>query len=128
MGGQWHHTSRRIHIYGKGNWAQVLFLQKRIIPAANRVEFVSDRMLYIILRGPWFHIILPNNVHAPTRDKIDEMIHSFYEGLENIFDKFPKCHMKMLLGNFNSKVGKIFLNRQLEINVYMKSVMIMELE
>jgi hypothetical protein len=31
---------------------------------------------------------------------------SFYEELEHVFDKFPKYHMKILLGDFNAKVGK----------------------
>jgi hypothetical protein len=30
---------------------------------------------------------------------------SFYEELESVFDKFPKYHIKMLLGDFNVKVG-----------------------
>jgi hypothetical protein len=33
------------------------FIHKRIISAVKRVEFVSDRMSYIILRGRWFDII-----------------------------------------------------------------------
>jgi hypothetical protein len=40
------------------------------------------------------------------RIKIDYVKHSFYEELEGIFDKFPKYHMKMLLGDFNAKVGR----------------------
>jgi endonuclease/exonuclease/phosphatase family metal-dependent hydrolase len=31
---------------------------------------------------------------------------SFYEELEHVFDKFPKYHMKILLGDFNAKVGR----------------------
>jgi exonuclease III len=31
---------------------------------------------------------------------------SFYEELEHVFDKSPKYHMKILLGDFNAKVGK----------------------
>jgi exonuclease III len=31
---------------------------------------------------------------------------SFYEELEHVFDKFPKYHMKILLGDFNSKVDR----------------------
>jgi hypothetical protein len=31
---------------------------------------------------------------------------SFPEEIERIFDKFPKYHMKMLLGDFNAKVGR----------------------
>jgi hypothetical protein len=31
---------------------------------------------------------------------------SFYEELERVFDKFPKCHMKILLEDFNAKVHR----------------------
>jgi hypothetical protein len=31
---------------------------------------------------------------------------SFYEELERVFDRFPKYHMKIVLGDFNAKVGK----------------------
>jgi exonuclease III len=58
---------------------------------------------YIILRGRWCHII-DLNVHAPTEDKTDDMKGSFYEELEHVFDKLPKYHMKILLGDFNAKV------------------------
>jgi hypothetical protein len=47
------------------------FIHKRIISAVKRVEFVSDRLSYVILRGCWCNIVL--NVHAPTEDKIDDM-------------------------------------------------------
>jgi hypothetical protein len=30
---------------------------------------------------------------------------SFYEELERVLDKFPKYHIKILLGDFNAKVG-----------------------
>jgi hypothetical protein len=54
-----------------------------MISAVNWVEFVSDRKLYIILRGCWFHIIVPN-VHAPTEDEIDDMKDMFYGELEHM--------------------------------------------
>jgi hypothetical protein len=40
-------------------------VHKRIISAVKRVEFVSDKMSYITLRGPWCHIIALN-VHDLT--------------------------------------------------------------
>jgi hypothetical protein len=40
-------------------------VHKRITSASKRVEFVSDMMSYIILRGHWCHIIVLN-VHSPT--------------------------------------------------------------
>jgi hypothetical protein len=48
------------------------FVHKRITSAVKGVEFVGDRMSYIILRGRWFHIIVLN-VHAPTEDKTDDL-------------------------------------------------------
>jgi len=30
----------------------------------------------------------------------------FYEELEQVFDLFPEYHMKILLGDFNTKVGR----------------------
>jgi hypothetical protein len=46
------------------------FVHKRNISLVKRVEFVSDRMSYIILRGLWCHIIVLN-VYDPTRDKMN---------------------------------------------------------
>jgi hypothetical protein len=44
--------------------------------------------------------------HAPTEEKGDDSKGSFYEELEEFFDNFPKYHMKILLGDFNAKVGR----------------------
>jgi exonuclease III len=60
---------------------------------------------YIILRGRWRDIIVLN-VHAPTEDKVYNIKDRFYEELEHVFDKFPKHNTKILLGNFNAKVGR----------------------
>jgi hypothetical protein len=70
-------------------------------------------MLCVILRGCWCHIIVLN-AHAPAENKIDYVNDSFYEELESVFYKFPKHHMKMLLGDFSAKVGmENVLNLQL---------------
>jgi hypothetical protein len=78
----------------------------RIRSAVQRVQFVSDRMSYIILRGHWCHIIVLD-LHAPTEDKTDEVKDSYCEELERVFDKFLKCNMKVLL-DFSAKVGRHF--------------------
>jgi hypothetical protein len=43
---------------------------------------------------------------APTEDKTDDLKESFCEKLEHAFDKFPKYHIEILLGDFNAKVGR----------------------
>jgi hypothetical protein len=62
-------------------------------------------MVYIILKCRWCHIIVLN-IHAQTEDKTDDVKDSFYKELEHVFDKFPKYLMKILLRDFNAKVGR----------------------
>jgi hypothetical protein len=94
-------TGRGIRIMNK---IQVFSCIREIISVVKRVEFVSDRMSYIKLRGHWCDIIVLN-VFAPTEDKSDYIKDRFYEELEQEFDKLPKNHMKILLGDFNAQVG-----------------------
>jgi hypothetical protein len=101
------------------------FVHKRIMSAVKRVEFGSDRMSYIILRGCWCDIVL--NVRAPTDDKFDDVKDSFCKELECVFDKFPKYHMKNLLGDFSAKIGREDIFKP-TLGVCMKLVMIVELE
>jgi exonuclease III len=58
-------------------------------------------MSYIILRSRC-DIIVPN-VHAPTENKTDDIMDRFYEELEHVFDKH---HLKILFGDFNTKVDR----------------------
>jgi hypothetical protein len=78
-------------------------VHKRIISAVRRVEFVSDRMSYIMLSGRWFNIIVIN-MHALCEDTSDDIKDSFYEEIGRVLDQFPRYDIKILLSDFNAKV------------------------
>ena len=60
---------------------------------------------HIFLRGRWCNIV-DLNVHALSEENSDDSTDSFYEELQQVFDHFPKYHMKILLGDFNAKLGR----------------------
>jgi hypothetical protein len=97
---------RIIHFSMDRGWASSvrdrIFVRMRIVSAVRRVEFISDRMSCIILRGRWCNIIVLN-VHAPCEDKGDDVKDSFYEELGRVFHQFAKYDMKILLGDFDAK-------------------------
>jgi hypothetical protein len=54
--------------------------------------------------------------------KIDDTRVSFYKELEHVFDKFPKYHMKILLGDFNAKVGREDIFKQTTGNESLREI------
>ena len=109
MGQMGHSKRRRLYFFqwkrnSKSSVCNKIFVNQRRASAVKRLEFVSDRVSYIVLRGRWCNIIVLN-VHAPSEDKSDDSKDSFYEELEQFFDHFPR-YMKVLLGDFNPKVGR----------------------
>jgi exonuclease III len=95
--------------YGQGNGDHQLgtgfVVHKIIVSAVRRVEFISDRMSYTILRGRWCNIIVLN-VHAPCEDKVDDVKTSFCVEQGRVFVQFPRYDMKIIFGDFNAKVGR----------------------
>ena len=47
----------------------VFFVHHRIVSVVKRVEFVSDMVPYIVLRGGWCNTVVLN-VHAPSEEKV----------------------------------------------------------
>jgi exonuclease III len=88
------------HVLGVG-----FYVNSRFLPNILRFEPVNDRLCWIGVRGKFrnYSII---NAHAPTEDKDDEEKDKFYLELERVYSQCSKHDIKMVLGDFNAKVGK----------------------
>jgi hypothetical protein len=68
----------------KSSFGSKFFVHHRVVLAVQRVEFFSDRMSYIVLRGRCCDIIIVN-AQAQTQEESDDSKHIFYEELERVF-------------------------------------------
>ena len=65
---------------------------------------ISDRIIAINIRGLKQNVNIVQ-VYAPTADKSDEEIESFYNDLHSITRTLKKEDMNLIMGDFNAKVG-----------------------
>ena len=66
---------------------------------------VDERLCTLRIRGKFFNYTLIN-VYAPTEEKDNEMKELFYEKLVGVYDGAPKRDIKIILGDFNAKIGR----------------------
>ena len=57
------------------------------------------------LKAKWLSCTLIN-VHAPTNKKLEELKEEFYNLLEQNINQRANSDIKIILGDFNAKVGK----------------------
>jgi alkylated DNA nucleotide flippase Atl1 len=83
------------HVFGVG-----FYVNSRFLSNILRFEPVNNRLCWIRVCGKYrnYSII---NAHAPTEEK-----DKFYLELESVYSQCPRHDIKMVLGDFNAKVGK----------------------
>lgn len=86
-------------------------IKKEIARKVVDFEAMSGRICRIRIRGQYRKITFVN-VHAPTEEKTEEEKDVFYEKVEDVIGKIPNYDVKIILGDFNAKVGReeIFKN------------------
>ena len=60
------------------------------------MEFISDRVSCIMLKGRWCDIIVVN-VHASSEDKDDDIKDNFGEEIERLFDQLQILSPQLLI-------------------------------
>lgn len=92
-------TDRR-NLYGTG-----IFVSRALSSRVTDFQAVSPRICKIrINMEP--HNITAISVHAPTEEREEEEKMDFYADLEKTYDEAPSFDMKIILGDFNGKIGK----------------------
>jgi exonuclease III len=65
----------------------------------------TDHICSLRIRGVFFNTTIIC-VHAPAEEKVEMQKDDSYEDLERIYMKAPKHDIKIMMGDFNAKVGK----------------------
>ena len=68
-------------------------------------KIINERICCLRLKAKWFSCTLIN-VHAPTNEKREEIKEEFYSLLEQNINQIARSDIKIILGDFNAKVGK----------------------
>ena len=103
-------------------WNRFLFYH-RITSLVKRVEFVSDGMSSIVMRG-CLCIIIDLNVHGTSNDDSKDC---FYEEIKEVFDLFLNQHTKILLRYFNVKLGRQDIFKPIIDNERLVVILVLEL-
>lgn len=94
------------HINGTG-----FIVDGNIVGNILRFDAVLDRLCSIRIAGKFSNITIIN-AYAPTEQGSEESKDKFYEDLECLYDQIPEYDTKILVGDFNAKIGRedVFLS------------------
>jgi exonuclease III len=82
-----------------------LLLSKQARQALIAVKPINDRMIYARFQGQGYNLSVIQ-VYAPTAESKEEDIEEFYVQLQEQIDDIDRNDVLLLMGDWNSKVGK----------------------
>jgi len=77
----------------------------RILKYVKDFKIINESICCLRLKAKWFACTLIN-VHAPTNVETEEIKEEFYNLLEQHTNQIARSDIKIILGEFNEKVGK----------------------
>ena len=89
----------RLHHFGTG-----FIVSKRIRDKVIEFKPVNERICRLRIRGKTHNISIIC-AHAPTEDKSDEDKDKFYDLLEKTYSECRSNDLKLIMGDFNAKIG-----------------------
>ena len=110
MAGQGCHKSTDCDIYYSGHANKRIYgcgfaVRRRLRHLVSNFAPISERIAAIRIKAQFFNISLIC-VHAPTNDKDVVAKDAFYADLEDTYDRCPTHDVKIVLGDFNGKLGR----------------------
>lgn len=95
---------------GRHEFDTGFLVHKQMVDRVMSFTLVNERICSIRIRGHFRNITIIS-VHAPTLDKSDEVKEEFYAQLEREYDGISRYDAKIIVGDFNAKVGQESLSR-----------------
>lgn len=95
----------------QGTFGTGFVVLKEAMNAVIDFKPIDERLCTLRIKGKFFNITIING-HAPTEDKDDDVKDVFYENLQKAYNNSPARDIKIVLGDFNAKVGQETVYRQ----------------
>jgi len=89
----------------QGMYGVAFIVNKRTQDAIIDFKPINECICIIRYKTKFYKVALVN-VHGPTEDKDELEKEDFCHKLDNVIDKIPNHDMKIILGDFNMKIGK----------------------
>jgi hypothetical protein len=94
----------------ENNYGTGFMVSKGIIQNLICYKTENERICTVRMRGRFFNTTFIS-IHAPTQETEEDIKDQFYERLERTYDEIPRNDIKIILGDFNAKIGKEVMYR-----------------
>jgi exonuclease III len=94
----------------ENNYGTGFMVSKEIKQNLISYKTVNERICTVRMRGRFFNTTFIS-IHAPTEEKEEDIKDQFYERLERTHNEIPRNDIKIILGDFNAKIGKDVMYR-----------------
>ncbi|XP_025425626.1 craniofacial development protein 2-like [Sipha flava] len=80
-------------------------VHKNLVPPVREFKNINPKISVLTIEAQYFEITFVNG-HAPTEEKTQEKKDEFYDHLEYTFNEIPRSRIRIVLGDFNAKLGE----------------------